>query len=244
MAKTNLNVEENRDDFHSLTNDNLLQRFLGCEDTRLTSIYPRATVLFAEGQVADGIYLLRSGRVKISISSALGKKTILRVQRASSLLGLSSVLRDVPYDVTVETIERCRIDFVSRSEVMKLLEKNEAIQVGVAQTLSNELSDLVEHLRSLLLSESASEKLVRLLLKWCDMEGKLRPERLRLYPGLTHEEIGQIICVSRETVTRLFAELKRTQIVSFADNGIIIRDPNRLESLISPREMSQISSAL
>jgi CRP/FNR family transcriptional regulator len=244
MQKTNLELEPTGGGPHSLTSNNLLQLFLGFEDLRLTSIYPRATVLFAEGQQADGIYLLRSGRVKISISSALGKKTILRVQQAGSLLGVNSVLKDVPYDVTVETLERCRIDFVTRSNFMKLLDTSEFVQVGVAHTLSSELTDLVEHMRSLLLSQSASERLVRLLLKWCDEQGELGPGRVRLNPGLTHEEIAQIICVTRETVTRLFAELKRKQIVSFAENAIFVRDPNRLESLVRHSEMSQIPSGL
>jgi CRP/FNR family transcriptional regulator, cyclic AMP receptor protein len=244
MPKTTLEVEQIGERPDSLTRDSLLQHFLGSEDLRLTSIYPRATVLFAEGQPADGIYLLRSGRVKVSISSAVGKKTILRIQQAGSLLGVNCVLKDVPYDVTVETLERCRIDFVSRSNFMKLLDTSDDVRVGVAHTLSNELSDLVEHMRSLLLSQSASERLVRLLLKWCDEQGELGPEKVRLNPGLTHEEIAQIICVSRETVTRLFAELRRKQIVSFADNAILVRDPNRLESLLSHPEISEISSGL
>ena len=207
MQKTNPEVEQGEGP-HSLTRDTLLQLFMGFEDVRLTSIYPRGRVLFAEGQPADGIYLLCSGRVKISISSAVGKKTILRIQQAGSLLGVNSVFKDVPYDVTVETLERCRIHFVSRSNFMKLLDISEAARVGVAHTLSNELSDLVEHMRSLLLSQSASERLVRLLLKWCDEQGGLGPERVRLNPGLTHEEIAQIICATRETVTRPVAELR------------------------------------
>lgn len=244
MQKTNLEVEPTGEGPHSLRRDPLLQLFMGFEDIRLTSIYPRGTVLFAECQPADGIYLLCSGRVKISISSAVGKKTILRIQQAGSLLGVNSVFKDVPYDVTVETLERCRIDFVSRSNFMKLLDRSEAARVGVAHTLSNELSDLVEHMRSLFLSQSASERLVRLLLKWCDEQGALEPKSVRLNPALTHEEIGQLIGVTRETVTRLFAELKRKRIVSFADNAIFVRDPNRLESLLRHREMSQFSSGL
>ena len=242
--KTNLELEQSGEGPHSLTSDNLLQHFRGFEDLRLTSIYPRATVLFAEGQQADGIYLLRSGRVKISISSAVGKKTILRVQQANSLLGVNSVLKDVAYDVTVETLERCRIDFVSRSNFLKLLDTSQVVRVGVAHALSNELSDLVEHMRSLHLSQSASERLVRLLLKWCDEQGELGSGRVRLNPRLTHEEIAQIICVTRETVTRLFAELRRKQIVSFAENAIFVRDPNRLESLVRDPEISRISSGM
>jgi len=239
---SNLDYEETRKSTHSFTCDAQLPFFLGLEDLKVTSIYPRATVLFAEGQPADGVYLLRSGRAKVSVSSAEGKKVILRVEQAGTLLGVNSVLKAVPYDVTVETMERCRADFVPRPEFMKLLDQSEAARVAMAHTLSNELSGIVEHLRSLLLSQSASEKLAKLLLKWCDEQGELRSEEIQVNPGLTHEEIAQMICASRETVTRLFAELRRKQIVSFADNAIFVRDLNALESLACHRGILGISS--
>jgi CRP/FNR family transcriptional regulator, cyclic AMP receptor protein len=228
---TNLDVDQTGNGEHSLTCDALLQHPLGFEDMRLTRIYPRATVLFAEGQPADGIYLLRSGRVKISISSAIGKKTILRIQQAGSVLGVNSALKNVPYDVTVETIERCRVDLVSRSDFMKLLEKSEVARARVAHTLSSELSDMVEHMRSLVLSQSASEKLVRLLLKWCDEQSEARTEEAAMIPGLTHEEIGQMICTSRETVTRVLAEFRRKRMIRLVGKSIVVSNREALESL-------------
>lgn len=225
---TNLNLETAKGTY-CLAGDALLHLFLRLEDIKLTSIYPRGTVLFAEGQPADRVYLLRSGRAKISISSAAGKKVILRVQSASAILGVKSVIRDEPYDITVETIERCRIDFVSRSDFMKVLNESETARVGVADTLSNELSDVVDHLRSLLLSQSCAEKLARLLLKWCDDQDELRTEEIHLNPGLTHEEIAQMICTSRETVTRVLSEFRRKHVISLVGNTIVVSHRKVLE---------------
>ena len=167
----------------------MLHLFLRLEDIKLSSIYPRGSVLFAEGQPAIGVYLLRSGRAKSSISSAAGKKVILRVQAASAILGVNSVIKDVPYDITVEPIERCRIDFVSRSDFMKILDESETAGAGVADTLSNELSEVVERARSLLLSQSAAEKLAGLLVKWCAEQGEVAPEGIRVNPGLTQKRL-------------------------------------------------------
>jgi len=228
---TNLDVETEGNGGCPLPDEALLQLFHGSDGIKLTSIHPRGAVLFAEGQPADGVYLLRTGRVKVSISSAAGKTVILRVAQAGAFLGVNSVVKDVPHEVTVETIERCRIDFISRSDFMKALDKTDPALVGVAYTLGNELSEVFEQLRSLLLSQSAAEKLARLLLKWCDEQGDLGSEVVRVNSGLTHEEIAQMICTSRETVTRLFAELRRNQIVGFADNAMHIRNRKALESL-------------
>lgn len=205
--------------------------FLRVEDIKLTSIYPRGTVLFAEGQPADRVYLLRSGRAKISISSAAGKKVILRVQPASAILGVYSVIKDEPYDTTVETIERCRIDCVSRLDFMKILNESDTARAGVADTLGSELSDVVEHVRWLLLSQSCAEKLARLLLKWCDDQGELRSEEIQLNPGLTHEEIAQMICASRETVTRVLSEFRRKRMIRLVGKSIFVINREALDSV-------------
>lgn len=231
---SSLDREKNRRGSRLSPVDSLWRLFVGLEDARFPSIYPRGAVVFAQGETSEGVYLLRAGRAKVLLSSAEGKTIILRLVHAGSLLGVNSVLKDVPYDVSVETLERSRIDFISRSDFKRVLQESEATRPGVAHLLAEELSDMVERMRSLLLSQSAAEKLARLLLAWSNEQGVETP----ITPGLTHEEIAQMICASRETVTRLFAELRRKQIVKFADNAIFVRDRNALESMAGHREMS------
>jgi CRP/FNR family cyclic AMP-dependent transcriptional regulator len=48
---------------------------------------------------------------------------------------------------------------------------------------------------------------------------------------LTHEEIGQVIGASRETVTRLFADFKKKQLLQIKGSTLIVRDKARLETL-------------
>ena len=238
---SNLNIGENPSESYVTTANNLWQLFVGFEDLRLSTIYPRGTVVFAQGQPAERLCLLRTGRAKVSLSSSEGKTAILRVAQPGALLGVNSVLQNVPYDVSVETLEQSRIDFVSRSEFVRFFEKSEATRVGVAQILAGELSDTVERMRSLLLSQSAAEKLAILLLKWCEEQGEAVPEGTRLNPGLTHEEIAQMICTSRETVTRLFAELRRKQIVRFTNSTTLVCDRKALEASVRDRESAETS---
>jgi CRP-like cAMP-binding protein len=66
-------------------------------------------------------------------------------------------------------------------------------------------------------SESATEKLARLILKWCRDYGGRTTGGIRLQILLTHEEIAQIIGASRETVTRLFTVRKREQSIGIRE---------------------------
>ena len=83
-----------------------------------------------------------------------------------------------------------------------------------------------------MLSDSASEKLARLLVGWLDHSaGSKQSGQMKM--TLTHEEIGQMIGTSRETVTRLFAGFKKQRLIQ--QNGCTLVVPNRLalESLIT-----------
>lgn len=211
--------------------DSLLKEIHGSKISNQSSLHRRGAVLFSEGQQACGIYVMRAGRAKVSISSSEGKVFILRIAQAGDLLGVNAAFNDSPYDATVRTIEPCRTDFISRSAFLELLDRSKSARIGLAEALSNELTEMVERARLLLLPQSTKEKLAKLLLKWCDECGAVKPEGIRVNPGLTQEEIAQMIGASRETVTRLFAELKRKNIISLADKAIFVRNLEALESL-------------
>lgn len=203
----------------------------GLKNLKLSKDYPRGSVLFVEGQRARGVYVLCEGRAKVSIASADGKTLILRIAQAGDLLGINATLTGQPYAATAETLERCRIDFISREDTLELLDRDKRAWLGMAQALSSKLSGVVEHTRLLFLSRSASQKLARLLVKWCEEHGKRTSQGVQINSGLTHEEMAQMICASRETVTRVLGDFKRKKIVSLVGNSIFVRNRQALESL-------------
>ena len=206
-------------DLHSL-----LHAIHASHISTLNSLHGRGQVLFAEGEPARGVYILRTGRATVSISSSEGRIVIHRIAQAGDVLGLNSVLRGSPYDATVKTLEPCRTDFIPRGELFELMEKNPAGTHGVLRILSLELTELTERTRSLLLPQTASARLAKLLLEWGRKCASI--ERI-----LTHEEIAQMICSSRETVTRLLASMSRRKIIQITSDSILIQDYAALEQM-------------
>jgi CRP/FNR family cyclic AMP-dependent transcriptional regulator len=192
---------------------------------------PRATVLFAEGHPARGVYVLCTGSAKVSICSADGKKLIMRIARPGDVLGLYAGLTGRPFEATAEMLEPGRVSFISRQDLVELISRQEAFGLGLIQLFSEQFSEFVDHTRMLLLSESATEKLARLILKWSRDFGELTTGGIRLQILLTQEEIAQIIGASRETVTRLFSALKREQIIRVHRGAMLIRNRAALASL-------------
>src|ERR1700689_5398271 len=70
------------------------------ESIKSTSIYPAGSILFLENEQAGGVFLLCSGKVKLSVSSRGGKTLILQLARPGELLGLSASMTGIPYEVS------------------------------------------------------------------------------------------------------------------------------------------------
>lgn len=217
--------DETRTDLHSL-----LREIRASNVSNLNSLHGRGKVLFSEGEPARGIYILRTGRAAVSITSTEGRVVILRMAEAGDVLGLNSVLGGSSYDATVKTIGPCRTDFVARAELLDLMERPAGAKTMLT-ILSRELAELTNRTRSLLLPQTASARLARLLLDWSRENGLNTSGATRIEKSFTHEEIAQMICSSRETVTRLLASMGRRQIIQINSGSILIRDRAALEAM-------------
>ncbi|HBB98632.1 MAG TPA: Crp/Fnr family transcriptional regulator [Blastocatellia bacterium] len=208
-----------------------LRAIPGIDRVSRSRIYPRGAVVFHEGNIARGVYVLSSGRAKVSISSADGKKLIIRVAKSGDVLGLYAGLTGRPLEATAEMVEGGRVDFISRTDLLNLMGRQQAFSSDLVEMFSRQFSEFVDNTRMLLLSESALEKLARLIVRWGRDFGERTTEGVRVQILLTQEEIAQIIGASRETVTRLFSALKRDKIIRVKRDALWIRDSDALASL-------------
>ena len=187
----------------------LLHEIHASQISHQNSLHPQGKVLFAEGELARGIYILRSGRATSSISSHEGRVVILRIALPGDVLGLNSVLRSSSYDTTMKTVEPCHTDFISRVDLLKLMDRSKLATCAILKILSHQQTELADRTTSLLLPKTAVARLAQLLLEWCDDSRVDNSRIVQIDKIFTQEEMGQMICSSRETVTRLLAMLGR-----------------------------------
>jgi CRP/FNR family transcriptional regulator, cyclic AMP receptor protein len=194
------------------------------------SSYPKGATLFVEGQPARGVFILCAGRVKLSTSSLDGKTLIVRISEPGEVLGLPATVTGKHYELTADVLEPTQANFIPRTDFLNFLRENGEVSLRVAQQLGETYHAAIAEMRSIGLSHSAAEKLARFLLEYCASHGTGRPE-IRAKLTLTHEEIGQLIGASRETVSRLFAAFKKKQILQIKGSTLIVSNKAGLESL-------------
>lgn len=181
-------------------------------------------VLFAEREEARGLFVVLEGEVRLSINSSEGKRLSLRIARKGDVLGLSSALSGSAYEMTAETLYPAKVAVIGRREFHGFMARHPELYLNITEELSRHVAMACHQLRTVGLSASAPEKLARLLLEWSENEmsngccGRVRF-------SLTHEEIGEFIGASRETVTRTLSNFKHRRLVSF--RGSMLEIPNR-----------------
>jgi len=200
------------------------------ESMEFPTSYQPGVLLFSEKAASSGLFIILSGEVKLSINSSDGKRLILSIAKAGEILGLSSALSGLPSEMTAEVLYPAKIAVIERTQFLNFLTRHPEVYQTVTQELSLQYKVACEQLRTVALSSTAPEKLARLLLDWSE-SGQKTENGTRFRFSLTHEEIGEFIGASRETVTRTLSTFKSQHLVAF--NGSTLTIPSRmaLESL-------------
>ena len=147
-------------------------------------------------------------------------------------LGVASVVSGRQYEATAETQEPSEISFLRQCDLLRLMRLHGELALWVTQHISQDYATTCREIRDLILSDSAGEKLARLLVGWLDQNTESRnPSQMKM--SLTHEEIGQMIGTSRETVSRLFAGFKKQHLIQQSGSTLVIPNRLALESLIT-----------
>jgi CRP/FNR family transcriptional regulator len=200
------------------------------EEVKYTSSYPADALLFVEGQTPRGVYMLCKGRVKLTMTSPEGKTIILHVAEPGELVGLDAALSGQPYELSAETLEPCQVNFIKRDAFLRLVREHPQICAHSTDQLRRDYRAACFQIRSLGLSRTALEKIARFLLELA-ARGQATNQGVRMNLALTHEEIAQIVGVSRETVTRTLTELKNKAVIAVKGPTVIIRNKADLEAL-------------
>jgi CRP/FNR family transcriptional regulator len=195
------------------------------------AVFPEHAVVLVEGQKPWGIFILCQGRAKLSTTSRDGKTLIVRIAEPGEVLGLHAILTGGTYELTVETMQPCQLNFVAREDMLRFLKEHKDASVHATQHLARDCSDAYGVVRSIGLSHSVSERFARFLLETA-ADGEVSNGTVRVRLAMTHEEISQLVGTSRETITRLLSEFRRNEMAELKGSTLIIHNQPALRSLV------------
>jgi CRP/FNR family transcriptional regulator len=186
---------------------------------------PPSEVLVEEEQMPLNILFLLQGEVNVSMHSPDGRRFLLGIARAGDILALPSAVSGDSSEIRAEARFPCKIASLDRQDFLDFLLKYPAASQNVARELSLLYRRSCERLRILGLTTSVPAKIARLVLDWC-REGQRTKSGTEIQCMLTHEEIGECIGASRETVTRTLTDLKSQGLIRLNGSTLIV--PSRI----------------
>src|SRR5512143_1154973 len=124
---------------------------------------PPGTVLFQEGDKGEEMYIIQSGRVKISKRIRGVEKTLATLEKGE-FFGEMAILNDQPRSASAETIEECEMLVIDRKTFDALIRGNVEIAVRFIKRLADRLREANDQMEALMIKDNTS-RLVSILAK-------------------------------------------------------------------------------
>ncbi len=175
--------------------------------------YTRGGQLFAEGEEPRCVFVVCSGRIKLSVSSREGKTMILRIAEGGQVLGLSAALSSTDHELTAEAIEPCKVRAIPVKDFLAFLQRHPEAAREATRCVLQEYQALFNDVCRLGLPGTVAGRLANLLLDWLKTRFQTGHADRRFIVRLTHEEIAGMAGTSRETVSRVLNQFEREKLI-------------------------------
>ena len=190
--------------------------------------YRKNQIIFLEEETGNYMYLVLSGKVKVSKAAIAGKETILAIHRAGDFFGEMSLLDGKTAPATVSAMEDAKIISVSGTDFHKYLLHNEKVLLQIINVLCARLRQVWQ---TQSLSSSTAEARIRMGIYDLARKHGIRDAHGTIIDlKITHQEMAEMVGTSRETVTRVLAHLKEEGIIEINQRRITLLKPQALLS--------------
>lgn len=190
--------------------------------------YKRNSVILNEVDTNEFMYMVISGKVKVTRSTEEGKETILALHGAGEFFGEMTLIDGKTTRATVSAMEDSLIVLISREDFNSLLTKHENFLNELLLIFCSRLRDSWSRIEMLNLN-NAAQRIKMLLLIFSEESGTKTPEGVTLDMRLTHQTIADMTGLTRETVSRILEKWQRQKAIDIGENRRIRLNPGFLK---------------
>lgn len=175
--------------------------------------YRRGEPIFTEGDAGVAVHFVLSGRVKVFRRTADGVEHILRIWHPGETFAAIVLLRPTTYPASAEALEDAVVGRLPASDFERLANSFPALRARAGSVVADRVLSAqrkAEHMAR----EAGQARVMRALLEFA---GPTAQESLVV--AATHYDLAEATGLSRETVSRIMADLRRAGIVKPAGAG-------------------------
>lgn len=189
--------------------------------------FPKHSPVYLPSDLAEGVFLLAEGRVKLCANTPDGKQAILAFIEPGELFGELSLLGEKEREEHAEAVLASTIVLLPGDELERIMADSSTFTLGVTKLIGWRRKRIERRLKTLLF-RSNRERVIHLLLELAEQYGQVIAEGVLLTIRLSHQDLASIIGATRETVTVLLGELQLEGVLKVARQRLVIKDLERL----------------
>src|ERR1051326_5771612 len=183
--------------------------------------FAKGEEIFSQGDAADSIYFIQTGRVKIAVVSAAGREAVLAMPGPHDFFGEGALVNQSLRISTAKALEPSTVFRVEKQSMIQSLHEQPELSEKFTASLLTRNIDLEEDLCDQLFNHS-EKRLARVLLKLARLrKHDILPDAK--IPTLSHETLAEMVGTTRSRVTHFLNKFRTMGLIDYSSDGFTVR---------------------
>jgi len=193
--------------------------------------FPRGSFVYHQNQANRFVYIIKSGRVNLSILNADGKIRSLFICCTGTLFGEISHFISPKNSAQAQAVSESIIYKVDKDRFQSIFMSNSTIAHNTAVVLAKKVRVLTAQMESTMFPD-ATKRVANMLLYLTEQYGNHCENGLKLNIRFSHQEVANLIGTSRVTVTNAFKQLTDERVILKSGSQFLLLDKGRLMEML------------
>jgi CRP/FNR family transcriptional regulator, cyclic AMP receptor protein len=187
----------------------------------------RGERLFLEGDTGDKLYIILSGKIKLTKAAPDGRENLLSVHGPGEMFGELSLFDPIPRTSSATAVTSAQLAGLAHDDLRAWLSTRPEVAMHLLQALAQRLRRINEVKADLVFTDVPG-RVAKALLDLAERFGVQTPEGVQVNHDLTQEELAQLVGASRETVNKALADFTARGWIQLAAKSVLVTDTDRL----------------
>jgi CRP-like cAMP-binding protein len=197
--------------------------------------FQRGELLFSEGDLCTGLFLVASGKIRIFKLSAAGREQVLAVEGPGSSFAELPVFDGGNYPASASALEDAEVLFISRKDFQTFCREHPDVALKLIAVVGSRLRRLVGIIEDLSFT-TVRQRLIALILRLTQTSGTASREGVHVELTKTHQDLAAELGTVRELVSRNLSRLQAEGFLEVDGRKIIVKDLAGLKREQAPSE--------
>lgn len=194
-------------------------------------LFSAGELLFSEGEPCSGLHIISKGKVRIIKTSVNGREQVLALNVPGESIAELPVFDGGSYPASAVAVEDTEIAFISRRDFHAYCIEHPEVPLKVLSVVGARLRRLVGIIEELSFT-TIRERLIALLVKLAQTEGKKTDRGIEFLLPATHQELANQLGTVRELISRNLMRLQAEGLLEVDARQIAVRDLKGLSALL------------